>query len=272
MGYSLPLGKRLGIQVNLFEDRIVNSVLFDSDPDAFFHCFGQNRLGTQVNLGWAVSPNVSMGVGASLYWQFLRLVSFDLVADVGEIKTKHMLPPAFAFGLLIQNRDSTVNLDFLAVYSIEKQFNLLKPEANLYDMLAPLSLDYFTASPIYVEGTLTLAFGHRKAFLSIKQGNDIYLDQAYYVAHLIPAAERWLEQWVGVRAGLAMRLYFSNGSIVDYGMGSIGGLTFRISRTGWYFDMDGFFTTRAVPDWRDAKFNEASLFIGISRNLLCRAR
>jgi hypothetical protein len=53
MGYSLPLGKRLGIQVNLFDDRIVGTVLWN--PDLLFHTFEQNRLGTQVNLGWAVS-------------------------------------------------------------------------------------------------------------------------------------------------------------------------------------------------------------------------
>jgi TolB-like protein len=272
MGYSLPLGKRLGIQVNLLEDQIVSTVLFDSSPDAFFHCFAQNRLGTQVNLGLAVAPNFSIGVGASLYWQFLRLVSLDIVGDMTYIETMHMFPPAFALGFSIQNRDSTLSLDFLAAYSIEKQFDLLKPEGNLYDLLAPLSLDDFTELPIYLEGTLTLAFDHRRAFLSIKQGNDIYLNEAHYIAHLIPEAELWLRQWVCIRAGLSACIYFFHGSIIDYGMGSIGGLTFRLSRRGWFLDIDGFFTTRVIRDWRDAKFNEGSLFIGISRNLLCRAR
>lgn len=163
-------------------------------------------------------------------------------------------------------------LDFLAAYSFEKQFDLSNQEPDQYSKLAPFSLDDSTPLPIYVEGTLTLAFDQRKAFLSVKQGNYIYLNEAYCVALLTPQAELWLWPWVCVRAGLSASIYFFHSSIVDYGMGSIGGLTFRLSRMGWYLDIDGFFATRTISNWRDARFNEGSLFIGISRNLLCRAR
>ncbi len=126
--------------------------------------------------------------------------------------------------------------------------------------------------PIYLEGTLTLASEDRKAFLSLKQGNDVYLDNTYHVARLIPAGELWLREWVSVRAGFAATVYMSAGSIVDYGIGSIGGLTLRLSRRGWYLDLDGFFTARTVTSWYNSELHRSSISIGVTKNLLSRAR
>jgi hypothetical protein len=81
---------------------------------------------------------------------------------------------------LIHNRESTVILDFLAAYSFEKQFDLLNQEPDQYSKLAPFSLDDSTPLPIYVEGTLTLAFDQRKALgmrASGIVGEHIFLSQ-----------------------------------------------------------------------------------------------
>ncbi len=51
MGYSLPIGKRIGIEVNLIEDRIVKCIIDESYSDPWEIIFLQDRLSAQVMIG-----------------------------------------------------------------------------------------------------------------------------------------------------------------------------------------------------------------------------
>ncbi len=278
MGYSLPVGKRFGIQINLAEESALSSNFYGGFPEPFDSQIVQNRLAVQGLLGWAVSDYCAMGFGMSLGWQFPRLYDYDFPSESWNFKKKHAFPVAFALGVLAKNRQATVVLDFLAEYSLGKQYGWENEDALLYEQPnavdQPFTLQQWTRSPLRLEANLTLALGGSRAFLNVKQLNEIYLDKANWTARLIPAFELKLGEWVAVRAGLAASLYLSSGTVVDHGFGGSGGLTVRLSRTGWYLDVDGFLSNRTLTHWYDAGFSRtrSSAFIGITKKPVSRAR
>jgi TolB-like protein len=279
MGYSLPVGKRVGIQMNLAEDRSFSGIFYGgSFPDPFDSIIVQNRLTAQVSVGWAVSEYCSLGFSTALGWQFPRLYNYDLLSASWSTAIKHVFPPAFAIGVLVHNSRSTVMLDFLAGYSLGKQYGWQNEDVLLFqdpdEVQQPFTLENWARPPILLEGTLTFAIMDRRVFLAVRQANEIYLDEGYQVARLVPALELQLAEWVSVRAGFPASLYLSSGTIIDHGFGCSGGLTVRLSRKGWYLDMDGFFTSRTATNWyyEGLSRSRSSMFIGVTRNLLSKAR
>ena len=279
MGYCLPVGKRFGIQVSLAEDRTLSRIFYGgmfSDP--FDSVILQDQLAAQVSIGYAVSECCSLGFATSLGWQFPRLYNYDLLAESRQTETKHLFPPAFYFGCLIQNRKSTVILDFLGGYSLGDQYGWQNEDVLLFknpdEVQQPFTLEDKSSPPMLLEETLTFAVENRRVFLTLKQTNEIYLDKGYHVARLIPALELLLWKWLSIRAGFPASLYLSSGNAIDKGFGITGGLTVRISRKGWYLDADGSFSSRTATNWYSEWLSRSrsALFIGITRKQLAKAR
>jgi TolB-like protein len=266
VGYSLPVGDRLGVQLSLSESRALSANSQDF-PVEFVSEILQDQLALQGGFGWAVSEACALGLGLSLGWQFPRLYDLDFMSESWSVQDKHAFPAAFALGVLLKNRPATVRLDLLAEYSLARQYGWESEEALLYDEPEfpeqPFTLDDWTRPPLYLEANLALALEGGRVLLSVKQANDLYLEKANWTARLVPAVELKLTPWAAFRIGLAGSLYLSSGAVVDHGF-----------RTGWYLEVDGILSNQTLEqgDYNGLSRTRGSAFIGAAKRFISRAR
>jgi hypothetical protein len=268
LGYSIPLGRKLGLQVNAF-------YMLDGDdlygkPFYMGNSTASDDYGAQVNFGWAISEFFAFGLGVSVFRQDIGLYTPDSLPDVeGVIEP---LLSAWSFGFLIKNPQATVILDILAGYSQGRIYLLHSEYLRTYlDFDTPYELGDSIATPLFLEGTLTFAFRDRRVFFILKQSNDIHLDQPYYTGRIVPAAELWVFERVSLRVGLDVSLHKLEDT-VDYGFGGIAGFTLRSPNRKWDLDINASYRMYPLRSLPGEVLYQPVAYISFSRNMLIKAR
>jgi TolB-like protein len=261
IGYQLPLFEHLGVEVNYFYTSIRNEVWDPvNQPTA---TGGGSGTGAMIGLGWNPVDFLSVGAALALYAQKRNGWAED---EFGSGTVWYEDPTyfrqAFSGGVLLKNRQSSVVLDLLAGYSLEK---ILFFDITNFPDNTKRSLMEERSAPLFNENTLTLALNERKTFFIVKQLNDIYLETGAYYGRLMPAVEHWLIDWLAVRGGVEGGLTRLTDD-TNFGVGGTAGLTFRITR--WNADLDVNVTYRHRPSrFLDGEFIDEILpFITISKS------
>jgi len=166
LGYSIPLGRKMGVQFNIFHV-LDGDELFD-EPSYDSHGGDTGDYGAQVNFGWAIADFFALGLGVSVFLQDAWLNRAEPLSDRSEVEP---LLSAWSLGFLIKNPQSTVLPDILSGYS-QGRIYLLHPEyfrAYLDASITEYELGDTIGLPLFLESTLTLAFRNRRAFFVVKQ-------------------------------------------------------------------------------------------------------
>jgi hypothetical protein len=264
-GYSIPLGRKLGLQVNAF-------YILDGDDlnyNKVTHGGSTGDYGAQVNFGWAISDFIAVGLGASAFQQDAWIDRAEGLSDRQEIGP---ILSAWSLGFLIKNPQATVLLDILAGYS-QGRIYLLHPEyfRAYLDFGTPYDLGDTIALPLFVESTLTCAFRDRRVFFIVKQSNDIHLDQPYYTGRIVPAAELWVSERVSLRVGLDVSLHKLEDT-VDYGFGGLAGFTLRSPNVKWDLDINASYRMYPLRSIPGEVVYQPVAYLSFSRNMLFKAR
>ena len=133
----------------------------------------------------------------------------------------------------------------------------------------PYSLGDSVALPLLLEGTLTLASQNRRFFLVLRQRNDIFIDQSSYTGRLTPGAEVWLTNWFSLRGGVEFSLHKMEDEVA-YGIGGVGGIAFRIIRSGWDFDLGVSYIMEPIRSIPGETIYQPAYYINIAKNLLSK--
>ena len=252
-GYALPLGGGIGLGV----DAILNSdtdMIVDIQAGHGYPVLGNETpffSGGMLTLGFAVNPNLSLGLGLDAAYKNRQYYLMSWATNV------YRNDPYLTFGGVVaaalKNEGGSVAWDGELAYSREQLF--------WYDPVADTFNPY--NAPIYFEQTLTFALGGKKTFIALKQANDIYVDRSMYYGRAMPSLEQWFGDAFAVRAGAEGTLFSRDGSMV-LGWGATGGLTLRL----FGFDLDANYTFRLRPSrtLADTLIPESVLFFTLTRN------
>ena len=258
-GYEIPLFEKGGLAVEFMHFGMTDRVS-PPDEDAE-NSTRRSGIGGIISFGLAPSEHFAFGASMTLHRKYLHMF-YSSEPRWGASTLEFEEEPAASFsacaGFLFKNFDSSLIFDILAGYSLEKYFELDPDDGTKGDEVK---------SPVFIENTLNLAVADKRAFVVLKQTNDICHDRSYYVARLIPAFEYWFFPWFSVRAAVEGSLSRIDGDS-DWGFGWMPGLTFRIPGIG--LDIDGNLTYRQRP----ARIvggeitKELIITVGVSKNRL----
>jgi hypothetical protein len=268
LGYSIPLGRKLGVQVNAFYVLDGDELLADQ-PYIDTHGGDLGDYGAQVNFGWAISEFFAVGLGISVFQQDAWLNRAEPLSDRQEVGP---ILSAWSFGFLIKNPQATVIFDFLSGYS-QGRIYLLHPEyfRAYLDFGTPYELGDTIGLPLFLEGTLTFAFKDRRIYMVLKQSNDIHLDRPYYTGRIVPAVELWVSERVSLRVGLDVSLHKLKDA-VDYGFGGIAGFTLRSPNRKWDLDINASYRMYPLRSLPGEVLYQPVAYISFSRNMLFKDR
>jgi len=232
LGYALPLGRGWGLRVEVLP--VVGSLnrAWQGDYETPLDSVDVPRTaaGAVVDAGFRLSPRLALGIGVGIYSH-----SVSERGPAGPYSDPDRVLVAGNVGLLYRSPQETLLFDTRLGYNTE-----------VYDLIDPDTLDLSgkASAPLYLENTLTLAMRNGSTFLIFKQIDSLSLDRTYLFATFMPAVEHFLAPWVSLRAGLEGSLAVLNDS-TDFGLGVLGGITFRSLRRG--FDVDLNLTWRQRP-------------------------
>jgi len=229
---------------------------------------GEEDWGVQFNFGWATTDWLSIGIGASVFMEWLG----GWGVEGGEQHPPGQLRSAYSFGILLKNRKSTVVFDILSGFSFGRQWLLHAEDLREYlDSGTPFTIGDWVALPLVIEATLTFALQDRRAFLVLRQSNDIFVDQASYSGWLTPGAELWLARWFAVRGALDLSVHKME-NVIKYGIGGIGWITFRSTRRGWDLDLGGSYRREPIRSITGEVQYQPAWYVNLTKNLLSKAR
>ena len=257
-GYLFPLGA-IGLGFQFDDCQWGDSVVYDN-PGAPVEYQQQGNqyteyAGGSLQAGLALSPSIGVGVGVSA--AYLRRAYYT--PATGTPYPEHDLSSVGGFlGLVIRDPGGVFTWDVLAGWSTEPQYWFDRDATEFVRNQAP----------IYVEQTLGATLFGGKAFIALKQLNDIFPDRATWYGRLMPAAELWLFDLVGLRAGVEGSVVLRDGS-TEFGWGATGGLSLRV----WKLEADVNYTFRMRPSRSlvDVVVPESVLFFTLSASDLVTA-
>jgi TolB-like protein len=205
-GISFPVGSRLGVQANIFGGPPERENLREPITENKNIAIAPSHWGVQLSLGWAATPWMSLGMGASI---FLVDNHFEASAGISTPQNPGGLGSAYYFGVLFKNSYSTVMLDIMSGFSLDRKYLLHAEEFRDYldNVITSFSIGETVARPILLEETLTITTRNRRVFLVLRQRNDIFIDQPSYTGRLTPGLEYWLIDWFSVRAALELSVH-----------------------------------------------------------------
>jgi TolB-like protein len=265
-GISFPVGSRIGFQTNIFggppERENVREPITENEEIAI----APSHWGVQLSLGWAATQWMSLGIGASI---FLVANHFEASPAISKPSNTWELGSAYYFGVLFKNSDSSVILDIMSGFSLDRKYLLHAEEFRDYlDSVIPsFSIGDTMTRPILLEETLTITTRNRRVFLVLRQRNDIFIDQPSYTGRVTPGVEVWLLDWFSVRGALELSIH-KMVDVVDYGAGVVGGIGFRSIKRGWDFELGGSYRMEPIRSIPGAVFYDPAFYVSISKNLL----
>jgi TolB-like protein len=231
-GYYFPLGRSLGMGLELFQSVYRNDILTnDHSGDFFDGRFGQ---GGMLSFGIEITEEFSLGFSVALF----NLSNFHLLFSPykGGEKLSDSAFSAIA-GFLVRNKEETIIFDMRGGYT-SAAFTSLDPDT--------LESTGDVRIPVLIENTLTLGLNEKRTFLVVKNLNELTLDTGAYYFRILPAAEHFFSEASSLRAGLegAMLVQGETGAM-STGFGILGGFTWRFLKQG--IDIDLNLTYRKQP-------------------------
>jgi TolB-like protein len=255
-GYLYPIGSRFGLGVEMTTASWGDSVVKDTGLSVYEQKGNQftNYSGGSLQAGFALTSAASLGVGVSA--ARLEREYFTQFTNPNYIQESATAFGGF-LGAVLRNRSGNLIWDILASWSTEPQY--------WFDQ-DTMDFSRF-AAPVYVEQTLTASFFDGKAFVALKQVNDIFPDRATWYGRLMPVAEVWLFNMVALRAGAEGSIVMRDGSS-ELGWGATGGLSLKI----WKISVDANYTLRQRPSrsLQEVVVPESIFFFSVSAEGLLR--
>lgn len=253
-GYKLPLGRSMGLAIELFQAKWSDSVVMDSNLPGFWYAQEGNQqstaFGAHLSWGVAFNPRFSLGIGAfgsGIDWRrFSQSAGPDYVSDT-------LLSFGGLVAFALRNQAGTLAWDMMASWSTEAQ--------HWFDTVGSVFARY--NAPVYLEQTLTGTLAGGRLSLGIKQVSDLYPDRSVYYLRVMPMAEYWLAEFLALRLG-------AEGSTVlradkaDWGWGGTAGISLKFGT----LDIDLNYTLRQRPS-RSLEYldvPESVLFLTLSYN------
>jgi len=232
-GYLYPIGQRLGLGVEFVKASWGDSVVKDTPLPGLWYKQEGNQfsdyLGGNLQSGLVLGPTASLGFGLSAALlereYFMDLAGPDYIKETATVFGGML-------GAALRNRSGTLVWDALASWSTEPQYWFDRDTMDFNRF----------AAPIYLEQTLTASLIGGKAFVALKQVNDVYPDRATWYGRLMPVAEIWLFNLVALRAGAEGSVVMRDGTS-RLGWGATGGLSLKI----WKLSVDANYTLRQRP-------------------------
>jgi TolB-like protein len=258
LGYSFPVGQRLGISVDAMLLAIEERVLYwiPSQNGYGNNQSGMGGWGGILSLGYKMMDSVSLGLGIAVFGQQLQ-------------ESMPFNPPESAsfagnIGAMYFNSDETFILDARVGYGT----GAMHP---LNPITYEVSTDLYIGTPLYNENTATFALNGKRTFVILKQTNDVALDRPYYFGRLLPAVEQFFTDWFSLRLGVEGSFMMLDNT-PGFGYGGVLGTTLRIIPWGVDFDLNISYRFRpsyviaglSYPDFGIA-FTLAKNNLGISR-------
>ncbi|MBI4656885.1 MAG: hypothetical protein HY746_09105 [Elusimicrobia bacterium] len=214
LGYSFPLGNRMGVEVEGFLSREENNSRSKTTPGGGEPSFNPRFLGGLVSFGYRVSENFAVGLGLSLY----ECTNGTLVRGTRTINYADEVYHGGELGVLIKNTDSTAVFDSRVAYT---------DEDTIYSQLEDMySLGDRYRLPVIMENTLVLTLKPNKTFFVTKGIGYFYAGRNTRTLELIPALEHWFSNSFSGRAGMELKHMRMVGENL-FGLGGILGFTAR---------------------------------------------
>jgi TolB-like protein len=233
LGYSFPVGRRLGISLDAMilaiDERIFTYV--GSHGGYEYSASGIGAWGGILSLGYRILDSVSLGMGVTVYGQQLDN-SFPFSPPESVSFTGNA-------GAMFFNPDETFILDTRVGYGTATM-HPLDPDTLL------VRTDQSIGIPLYNENTVTFALNGKHTFVIVKEMNDIALDRPYYFGRLLPAVEQFFSDWFSLRLGMEGSFMILNGT-PGIGYGAVLGTTIRVIPWGMDFDLN--FSYRFRPSY-----------------------
>ncbi len=257
-GYLYPIGQRLGLGAEMTTASWGDSVVQDTALPGLLYAQEGNQFskytGGSLQAGLALSPTAALGLGVSVAQ--LEREYYTQFTNPDYFKESAMAFGGF-LGAVLRNRTGTLVWDGLASWSTEPQYWFDRDTMDFTRF----------AAPIYIEQTLTASFLGGKAFVALKQVNDVFPDRATLYARLMPVAEVWLFNLVALRAGAEGSVVLRDGTS-ELGWGATGGLSLKI----WKITTDVNYTLRQRPSRSLAEvvIPESIFFVTVSMDGLLR--
>jgi TolB-like protein len=256
LGYSLPLGKRAGLGVQVFQTNRTQTVRnIANPPDQSAEHYTSMPVGGSLSFGWSPAPWLSLGIGA----------------NAGYSLDNNPAPPDYGIsfyggelGLLFKNPGGDLMLSALVAASTlaARQFDMgALPQPTVGALLD---------APIHLDLTGTMGFNQSRDFAVLKYLCDFYgLNMSYPpFLQLIPAYEHWFGTKLSLRLGGILTMAPTNANSLGFG-GTLGA-TFVLG--SWEFDTGATYRNRPSYTILEEMVSELVFSIGIRRNGLFARR
>jgi len=255
MAYYVPLASGIGLGADVVYVNWKDSVVKKTNGTSPVYAQEGNQhsdyVGGILSLGMALSPNFSIGTGLQAAVLQRKYYIFN------QTNEQYIEDPQTVFGgtlaTVLKTRSGNISWDTLVSWTTEQQY-WYNTSSN--------SLEPYKA-PVYFEQTLTGVLGGGKTSLALKQVNDLYLDRDVYYVRLMPMAETWLANFLGLRLGIEGSTVIRSGTILP-GWGGTGGLSLKFGQ----FTIDANYTLRQRPSRSlpDIVVPESILYLAITMN------
>jgi TolB-like protein len=243
-GYSVPLGSAMGLRISYASNALDVRTKIGTPPVQFESNGGDwdnmtARMGDGIGIGLGARLGSAAAIGAEV---FVLARSEESHGPLTSFFYNNGVALGVNAGFLLRNADESLVWDTRASY-VNETYELVD-ENDL--TMTGTNLPW----PLGLENNLTMAFLGKRFFLVLKNVDTFGLGGEGVSASFMPAAEYFIADWMSVRAGAEGSALFSDGT--KFGLGGMGGLTFRIIPWGLDLDLNVSYRMRpssAVPGY-----------------------
>ncbi len=246
-GYQFPVGDTLGMDVEGFFSVTQDNVWNTSSLPITAGSWNLVGGGAIIGIGYRLMDSLSIGMGLAPYWSVMT-GTFCFAGNAGILYSNE----SFMF-------DSRVGYG-----------------TGTHGVIDPVSITWSGESvgvPVYNENTFTWISADTKAFVILKQTNEVSLAPAltYFFCRLLPAFEYFFSDWFSLRAGIEGSFAYFSGA-PTFGYGAVIGTTFRVIPIGMDFDLNASYNLRPSRNVPGLLYPDFVVLLGVSFNDLLISR
>ena len=259
IGYQYPATSKVGLGIELIEASWKDLVVEYQAPN--YVTIGNQMMsyfGAITNLGYAVTPRLSLGGGVIAAYEGRRYYE-ESWGGGSPYRDESQWIFGGLLAAVVKNAAGNFSWDVEASWSTERLY--------WFDIDPVVYTFVENAAPVYVEQTLNLALANGSVLLALKQANDIYIDRDLYYGRATPMAEIWLLPSLAVRAGGEGSMIMRDGAQA-FGWGATGGLSFKIWKAT--VDLNYTFRQRPARTLAEVVIPESIFFVTVSMDGLLK--
>jgi TolB-like protein len=245
LGYQVPVGKRMGIDVEGFffvtQDTIWDTTILPANR-TFTNMVGGGGV---IGFGYRLSDLISVGFGLAPYYSVMDS-TIQFAANVG-----------------VLYRNESIMVDSRIGYATGTRY-----------WIDPVTLAWTTqkvGAPLYNENTFTWESADKNLFLIVKQTNEIPLGTLDYYARLLPALEYFFSNRFSLRGGIEGSFGYLDGT-PRFGFGAELGTTYRFLPLGLEFDLNAAYWLRPSRNIPGLLYPAFTVLAGVGYNGLFSSR